>query len=346
MIDTNKKEKISIEVIKILCQCIENLSEISIEDLQSPFQKAFYNNFLTTSSYSYSEIIKIKHNFLNLNGMKGQSFFENVAHILSDGEKREYTAKKLGNLQIHKTQKEKINSLITKLSNSESTPDLGSENSEIFIEDSSQLLNAIDFSADVFIEESDSITSIELKSVKPNSGEMRGEKQKILEGKAALHKKFPQKEIHFFIGFPFDPTQDITNPIGSDKSRFMASCINMNKFFSVSEVKLADELWNFLSDDENTMQQLLDIINSISTTEFLDKFQYVMSNQNRTESKYPEILKEWHLTSEVELINHTKTIKSKTENDKRLTRIYNQSPFKKDGNYNKDRYNTLIQLIQ
>jgi hypothetical protein len=60
----------------------------------------------------------------------------------------------------------------------------------------------------VFFEDNNSVTAIELKSVKPNSGEMRGEKQKILEGKAALFRKFPQKKIKFYIGFPFDPTAD------------------------------------------------------------------------------------------------------------------------------------------
>ena len=44
----------------------------------------------------------------------------------------------------------------------------------------------MDFSADVFIEDTNTITAIELKSVKPNSGEMKGEKQKILEKKIEI----------------------------------------------------------------------------------------------------------------------------------------------------------------
>ncbi len=90
--------------------------------------------------------------------------------------------------------------------------------------------------------------AIEVKSVKPNSGEMKGEKQKILEGKAALYRKFPDKEIQFYIGFPFDPT---VNPedesvTSFNKSRFLGSIINMNKYFALDETLVASELWDFL----------------------------------------------------------------------------------------------------
>jgi hypothetical protein len=63
--------------------------------------------------------------------------------------------------------------------------------------DQNGMTNAMDFSADVIIEKQDKIIELELKSVKPNSGEMRDEKQKILEGKAALQHIFPSKIIEF-----------------------------------------------------------------------------------------------------------------------------------------------------
>ena len=47
-----------------------------------------------------------------------QTFFENIAHLLSNGEKREYTSRRLGNPEITQTQKENINKIITELSNS------------------------------------------------------------------------------------------------------------------------------------------------------------------------------------------------------------------------------------
>lgn len=87
----------------------------------------------------------------------------------------------------------------------------------------------MDFSADVFIEDTNSITAIELKTVKPNSGEMKGEKHKILEGKAALFRKFPGKQIRFYIGFPFDPTVDKEKEriTSFKKSRFLGQIINI-----------------------------------------------------------------------------------------------------------------------
>ena len=273
----------------------------------------------------------------------GQQFFENVANILCQGEKREYTSKKLGNLQIHKTQKDNVNNIITKLSNSTSQPNLADENRLLFISDDTQLVNAIDFSADVFIEDNNKITAIELKSVRPNSGEMRGEKQKILEGKAALFKKFPDKEINFYIGFPFDPTSDQDTTY--NKTRFLGSIINMTKFFAPNETLIASELWNLLSGEQNTMEQILEIINTISTTEFLEKYQILNDDTNRNNDRYAAILREWNLYSELELIDNDEIIKEQISSDKRLNRWYNQKPFANNGVYNINRYNALSDLI-
>jgi len=104
--------------------------------------------------------------------------------------------------------------------------------------------------------------------VRPNSGEVRGEKQKILEGKAALYRKFSNRQIQFYIGFPFDPTADpaIESISSFDKKRFLGSIVNMNKYFDYDEILIANELWDFLSDQPNTMEQILEIINTISTT--------------------------------------------------------------------------------
>ena len=342
MIKGNKKEKIAIEVIRTLYLSFNNIPEYTIYNDESPFNKAFYNAFHNGSKLNVQHAINSGYGLFGLNTTLGQTFFENVAHILSDGEKREYTSKKLGNLQVHKTQKENTNSIITKLSNSECQPNLERENSLLFIRDSSVLVNAIDFSTDVFIEDENKIVAIELKTVKPNYGEMHREKQKILEGKAALYKKFPNKEIEFYIGFPFDPTSDASQPAGYDKIRFFNSIINMNKYFAEKEAKVASELWNFLSGEENTMEQLLDIINTISTTEFMEKFNYINSNENRQHERYSEILRDWNLFSEEKLIENDNEIKSNIKGEKRLLRIYNQSPFKK-GVYNFERYIKLIE---
>ncbi len=345
-LSNNIKEKISVEVIKTLVTRFDNFPEDATNNRNAPFHEAFLKAFADKLEDKVSDVpffLSLSSWLQGLNTTLGQTFFENVAHHLSQGEKREYTSKKLGNLQLRTTQKENISAIITKLSNSVNQPKLDQENQLLLVEDKTQLVNAIDFSADVFIEDADKIVAIELKSVKPNSGEMRGEKQKILEGKAAFIRKFPEKEINFYIGFPFDPTseQDTTY----DKTRFLGSIINMSKFFAHNETLVASELWDFLSGESNTMQQILEMINTISTTEFLTKYQFINDNSNRSQDKYSEILQEWNLYSELKLSEQDERIKQEVGTDKKLIRQYNQKPFSSKGVYNIDRYTILMNLI-
>lgn len=341
------KEKISIEVIKTLVARFDNFPEDAKNNRNAPFHEAFLKAFADKLKNKVSDIpffLSLSSWMQGLNTTLGQTFFENVAHHLSRGEKREYTSKKLGNLQILKTQKDNVSNIITNLSNSSSQPNMENENKLLFIDDNTPSINTIDFSADVFIEDKDRIIAIELKSVKPNSGEMRGEKQKILEGKTALYRKFPDKEIYFYIGFPFDPTSNEDTTY--NKNRFLNSIINMTKYFAPNETLVASELWDFLSGEKNTMEQILEIINIISTTEFLEKYQTINDNNFRNENRYMKILREWNLYSEIELINNNNSLIEKVGTDKRLIRLYNQKSFKNKGGYNIDRYNSLVNLIR
>jgi hypothetical protein len=338
------KEKISIEVIKTLLTRFDSFPEDASNNRNAPFHESFLNAFADKLEGKVSDtpfFISLSSWLHGLNTTLGQSFFENVAHYLCDGEKREYTSKKLGNLKITQTQKDRISSIITDLSNSIQRPDLQNENALLFQDYDAPLINALDFSADVFFEKTDSIIAIELKSVKPNSGEMRGEKQKILEGKAALYRLFPEKSIYFYIGFPFDPTVNPANEsiTGFDKPRFLNSIINMNKYFAHEETLVASELWDFLSGEKNTMEEILDIINTISTTEFLTKFQLLTNSSKRNTGEYLAQLQEWNLFSEQELIENNDLIVQKLTAS--LSRIYNKMPFDCKGNYNWERYNTL-----
>lgn len=345
-----QKEKISIEVIKTLVTRFESFPEDASNNRNAPFHEAFLNAFSDKLNGKVSDtpfFISLSSWLQGLNTTLGQTFFENVAHHLCNGEKREYTSKKLGNLQITQTQKDNVTNIITDLSNTTATPNLAKENNSIFQQYNTALVSAIDFSADVFIEDANSITAIELKSVKPNSGEMRGEKQKILEGKSALYRQFPCKQIHFYIGFPFDPTVNpATDSITSfDKTRFLGLIINMTKYFAPNETLVASELWDFLSGQQNTMEEILGIINSISTTSFLDKFQLLCNNSKRLTPEYKNQLSEWNLVSETELIDNNNIICQNIGNDRGLTRTFNKTAFDSKGNYNTDRYTTLKQLI-
>lgn len=345
-----QKEKISIEVIKTLVTRFDSFPENTLNNRNAPFHEAFLQAFSEKLEGRVCDtpfFISLSSWLHGLNTTLGQTFFENVAHYLCNGEKREYTSKKCGILKMSQTQKEIVTSIITNLSNGTARPDLVNENNLIFQDYNTTLVSAIDFSADVFIEDDNSITAIELKSVKPNSGEMRGEKQKILEGKAALYSKFPGKQVYFYIGFPFDPTVNpATESVTSfDKHRFLGSIINMTKYFAPDETLVASELWDFLSGQQNTMEDILEIINTISTISFLDKFQLLRDNDRRLLPEYRVQLNEWNLVSEIELIDNNDSITQKIGNDKRLTRIYYNTAFDSKGNYNTERYSILKELI-
>lgn len=347
---TIQKEKISIEVIKTLVTRFDSFPEDATNNRNAPFHESFLNAFSDKLDGNVPDtpfFISLSSWLHGLNTTLGQVFFENIAHHLSNGEKREYTSKRLGNKPISQTQRNHISQIIADLSTSTTNPNLVNENALLFSVYPTNNINANDFSADVFIEDVNSIIAIELKSVKPNSGEMKGEKQKILEGKAALYHLFPGKQIHFYIGFPFDPTVNpaLESVTSHNKTRFLNSIINMNKYFHPSETLIANELWDLLSGQPNTMEDILDIINTISTTSFPEKFQLLSDNALRTTPQYLAQLIEWELVSEIELINNNDIIIDRIDGDKTLTRTYNKSAFDSKGNYNFERYTVLKSLL-
>lgn len=350
-LNTLQKEKISLEVIGTLVTRFDSFPSDASSNRNAPFHEAFLQAFADKLNESVSNtpfFITLSSWLHGLNTTLGQNFFENVAHILSDGEKREYTSKRQGNLLITRIQRDHNSQIIADLSNSTTSPDLHRENSLIFAQYNDETINAMDFSADVFIMDESRITAIELKSVKPNSGEMKGEKQKILEGKAALYNLFPDKDIKFYIGFPFDPTVNPANEkvTSFNKERFLGSIINMTKFFDPDETLVASELWNKLSGQENTMEEILEIINTISTTSFYEKFLFIQNPENRNNPSYQDQLKEWNLYSEAYLVANNLHLREKIRQDRRLTRIYNKSSFSLQGDYNWDRYYTLSQELK
>ena len=354
MLNNKTKEKIATEVIKTLVSRFDSFPEDASQNRNAPFHKAFLNAFTDKFEDKVSDIpffISLSSWLQGLNTTLGQTFFENISHHISHGEKREYTSGRLGNLKITQSQRNHISKIIADLSTSTESPDLDTENQLLFTNYNDALIDAMDFSADVFILDDDSVCAIELKSVKPNSGEMKGEKQKILEGKAALYREFPNRNILFYMGFPFDPTVNIENESETsfDKDKFLEQIINMTKYFDKDETLVASELWNFLSGESQTMEQILEIINKISTVDFIDKYKFLVDNANRSSQQYKDNLTEWFLFSELELIENDEIIRTRIAGDKKLTRIYNKQAFEsnnsKKGTYRFDRYNELKALL-
>jgi hypothetical protein len=258
-LSNDQKDRIS-EVIKdILLRRIENFPEIGRQIRNAPFHDAILECFkdkIGNLNVEMPYLIAIASWLHGLNTSLG-SGFESISHILSGGYKRKFSGQ--FSLQVKESQSSEIESIIRDLKSGSEIPNLERENSLIFNYDKNDdVANSLPFSVDSYFERDNDIIAIELKSVRPNSGEGRGEKQKILYAKAALKLQNPEKNIKFFVGFPFDPTSPIATKY--DKQRFFNYLIEFKKFFSPDEVLIAGELWDFLSGEEDTMDEILNVI--------------------------------------------------------------------------------------
>ena len=254
----DKKDRIS-EVIKnILLVRISNFPKLNHKNRNAPFHDLLLSAFekqLDPIKVPTPYLVAIASWMHGLNTSLG-SGFESLAQILSGGYKRNFT--KSFTLKVKRSQAENIGRVIVDLK-SGTKPDLERENDTIFKFDESEVeVNALEFTVDNYIEKENLIEGIELKSVRPNSGEGRGEKEKILYAKAAFKKINPSKSIKYYVGFPFDPTS--ATPTGFDKERFFNYLVEFKKFFSPEEILISAELWDHLSGERNTMEEIFEII--------------------------------------------------------------------------------------
>lgn len=342
--DDLKKEKIAIQVIKTLYSRFENFPIDASDNRNAPFHEAFLKAFKikiekhVTSVPIFVTLASWMH---GLNTSIGQSFFERTAQILSDGEKR-----KFNDLKINENQQSIINEIISSLKNNKSKPNLKNENKLIFTAKGNSSQSIPNFDVDVYYEDTNDIVAIEIKTVKPNSGIFKGEKEKILMAKAALKNLNPAKNVYYYLAFPFDPLN--SNSCGFDKHRFFNYSIDFKKFFDNDEVLLADEFWDFVSGENETMPTILKIINSISKPDFMTSYNFLNDPKNSVSdlNKYSELLNEWNLNREFIMIKEMKDVKSSYEKNNKLMRLLNQNLFNTKGEYKEDRINSLFETLK
>ncbi len=341
-----QKELIAIEVIRTLYNQFEKFPEDDTSGRNSPFHIAFLNAFtkkLENKVISIPIFINLASWMHGLNTSLGQSFLEKTAHILCNGEKKDFTTKKRTGLKVTQNQKNTINKIITDLTNGNRIPNIELENSEFDEQENLELdIEATDFTVDVYFQDIDQIVCIELKTVKPNKGIFKVEKEKILEAKIALKNHYLDKEVQYLLGFPFDPLSDLSTHY--DKSRFMDYSVGFRKYFAEDEFLLSSELWNFLSGEENTMDTILVIINKIATPEFLDKFEFINDFKNIFQDKenYISSLKNWYLFSNAKVAENFELLSQKAKSNKTIHRYLNQTIFDNNGDYKKERIQNLI----
>lgn len=354
MISNLQKEKIAIQVIRTLYSQFDKFPEDVSRNRNAPFHEAFlkaFGNQLEGKVSSIPIFISLSSWMHGLNTSLGQSFFENVGQILCGGTKKEFTSRNQSLLKLNSSQKLRIANTIIGLSNNSFSPDslLGDEEIEEILE---ELEDATGFTADIFFEDDEQVVCIELKTVKPNKGVFKVEKQKILEAKIALRSEYPNKAIRFFIGFPFDPLSD--EPLGYDKQRFMNYSVDFRKYFAESEFLLSSELWDYLSGTTQTMETILEIINSIATIEFVENFDFLQDKNNSATRKdeYINLLKNWFLFREADLVENQEDVYTKISSNKQLIRIFNQDVFRilRKGDeykaeYNENRFTQLSEFL-
>lgn len=333
MITERKKELIAQTIIKILVSRFSSFPEDGNNNRNAPFHVAFLNAFsdkLNERVRDIPDYISLSSWLQGLNTSLGQSFFESVAHILCDGEKKDFKGK-----TIYSNQVNAISEIMIDLKNSTQQPSLERENEIIINNRNGNTQSASNFTVDCFYETDNEVVGIELKSVRPNSGEIRGEKQKILQAKAVLLELYPNKIIKYFFGFPFDPTSSTYS--GYDKQRFIKYLVEAEKFIDQSEILLADELWSFLlGEQDGVMDEIIHIINTIATPSFMENY----INVRDKNYGYENILSDWFLVTERFIFDNKDKLQGNS-----FRKIANQSIFRNDGSYNDKRYELYTHLV-
>jgi hypothetical protein len=268
---TNQRTRISEVVKEILLRRIENFPELGAEIRNAPFHAAFLECFSERLGMVQIEtpyLVAIAGWLHGLNTSLGTGF-ENISHILSGGYKRKFSD--VFRLNVKSTQASEIENIIRDLKSGRHKPDLEREEAIILDYRKNDVdTESLPFTVDCYIEKENEIVAIEIKSVRPNSGEGRGEKQKILYAKAALKIQNPDKEIRYLVGFPFDPTS--VTPTEYNKERFFDYLIEFKKFFAPGEILISSEFWDFLSGNKNTMEEILGVISeTVSVVRTLPK---------------------------------------------------------------------------
>lgn len=324
-----QKEQIAQSVIKVLYTRFNSFPEDDGANRNAPFHVAFLHAFQSRLDGRVKDIpdfINLSSWMHGLNTTLGQTFFESVAHTLCVGEKRDFKGKK-----IYKNQMSAIADIMIDLKNGTQQPSIQREDAIINASANGEIQDAPNFTADCFYETDTDVVAIELKSVRPNSGEMRGEKQKILLGRAVLRALYPNKNVKYIFGFPFDPTSDGNTTY--DKARFLHYLVEAEKFVAQDDFLIADEFWSFLASSNGAMQEMLDIINRIATPAFMDIFNKILDDRLPQQEKRT-LLNDWYQYSEVAIIDNVRCTPSNC-------RLYNLPIFKTDGGYNEKRLQLL-----
>jgi hypothetical protein len=91
------------------------------------------------------------------------------------------------------------------------------------------------------------------------------------------------------------------------------------------------------------METIIEIINNIATTKFLEIFEYInnFENAENDKEKYLKSIEKWFLYSNCRIVNNLSPLKNISLQDIKLQRILNQTLFDNSINYRFDRIQKL-----
>ncbi|MEJ5240576.1 MAG: TdeIII family type II restriction endonuclease [Anaerolineales bacterium] len=192
----------------------------------------------------------------SLNTMLGISVFEQIAVIIATPHfKRAIQQYTLPNNTISKNAQSKIQEIINDLRAARARPDKQVEISKILqVAQTGEMVVVKPARVDLFLESADGTEYyFDLKTSKPNIGEIVGFKQKLLEWVAMRYVAgLPPTQIYTGLAIPYNPYA----PQPYDRWTFQGM------FDFPNEIKVAEEFWDFLGGN-NTYEELLQIFENV-----------------------------------------------------------------------------------
>lgn len=341
MLDPTQKELIALEVIRVLyCSSDRSVNKPPTIYKHAPFHASFMSAVSPNKSGSWLNTPQ----FTNVNPYKlamilEWSFFEKIAHILSNGDRRRFVASEGTGLKITLSQKKIIDEIIRDLEWGSIQPSREEEDTKLARALPDAAIELIDdFIASIFVETDESVEIVVLKPANFHSWDMQREKADILRTKAALRIKFPSKQLRLYWGFPFDPWCDL--PTDANKLSFINKLHEGGRYLAYDEILLAGELWDRLSEDSNTLEQILAIIRLVAVSDFLERYRFLNDplNVDKDRVVYARLLADWNLDREFRIVENIDDIRRALKEKKIPMRLLNNPIFDSTGNYRSERY--------
>ena len=192
----------------------------------------------------------------SLNTTFGTTIFEKVAEQIAIGNFDHVELQKKMSGEFSSDAQSKVTEIMNDLRSGKSTPAHKRELEEIrrFCTSGTQIQTKLP-NADVFLVKGGRLFLIDIKTVKPNSGEFEKYKQFMLEWICSTLYEEPGADVRTIIAMPYNPYYP--DPYKRWTMRGMLEIENQ------SQLMVDDEFWNFLAGGDDVYEDLLDCFKNV-----------------------------------------------------------------------------------